>query len=113
VDFDRLSVCFLTTRTDSPDRSASETDAIQDAHMAHLADLHEDGHLLAAGPVADRHYRGLLLFRADVEESEQMMLADPAVRAGWFDVKVVSWMVPGGALHFASTTFPRSMAEVD
>ena len=103
MDFDRLSVCFLTTRTDSPDRSASETDAIQDAHMAHLADLHEDGHLLAAGPV----------FRAGVEESEQMMLADPAVRAGWFDVKVVSWMVPGGALHFASTTFPRSMAEID
>jgi hypothetical protein len=39
------------------------------------------------------------------------MRADPAVEAGWYDVTVIPWMVPGGAMHFTSTTFPRSMAE--
>jgi hypothetical protein len=41
-----------------------------------------------------------------------MMTVDPAVVAGWFDVTVIPWMVPGGALHFAPTLFPRSMAEL-
>jgi len=26
---------------------------------------------------------------------------------------VVAWMVPGGAMNFTATSFPRSMAETD
>jgi uncharacterized protein len=40
------------------------------------------------------------------------MERDPGVVAGRFAVRVVPWMVPGGAVAFASTRFPRSMAEV-
>ena len=29
------------------------SDALQDAHLAHLASLHEEGSLLAAGPLSD------------------------------------------------------------
>jgi len=67
---------------------------------------------VAAGPLSDDRYRGMLLLRTDKAASEQMLRADPAVRAGWFDVTVIPWMVPDGALQFASTTFPRSMADV-
>jgi len=35
------------------------------------------------------------------------------VRAGRFDVSVAPWMVPGGAMSFASTKFPRSMADTE
>jgi hypothetical protein len=38
---------------------------------------------------------------------------DPAVIAGRFSVKVISWMVPKGAMTFSHTRFPRSMSEVD
>ncbi len=110
MEFDRFSVGILTTKSGSPGRG--DDDAVQDAHMAHLADLHEQGVLVAAGPLSDPHYRGMLLFKADVQAAAQMMTVDPAVVAGWFDVTVIPWMVPGGALHFAPTLFPRSMAEL-
>ena len=42
-----------------------------------------------------------------------MLLADPAVVAGRFDVTVAPWMVPGGAMTFSATTFPRSMADTE
>jgi hypothetical protein len=34
---------------DAPGLTPAQQDALQDAHMAHLAGLHEAGHLLAAG----------------------------------------------------------------
>ncbi len=111
MEFDRFSVGLLTTKLGAPQRSDVGDDSIQDAHMSHLADLHEDGHLLATGPLSHDHYRGMLLFKTDVATATELMLADPAVRSGWVDVMVIPGMVPGGAIHFTSTRFPRSMAE--
>jgi uncharacterized protein YciI len=113
MEFDRFSVGLLTTRVGVPERTDRENDIIQDAHMSHLADLHESGHLLAAGPLSNEYYRGMLLFATDVATSQELMVADPAVQAGWFEVTVVAWMVPGGAMNFTATSFPRSMAETD
>ena len=61
MEFDRYTVSMLMLRADAPAFSEQEEAALQDAHMAHLADLHEAGHLLAAGPVLgppDRERRG-------------------------------------------------------
>ncbi len=112
MEFDQFSVGFLTTKVGSQKRSDADDEAIQDAHMAYLADLHEDGRLLAAGPLSHGHYRGLLLFNTEVNVAEQMMSMDPAVVVGWFEVTIIPWMVPAGALRFAATRFPRSMAEI-
>jgi uncharacterized protein YciI len=111
VDFDRLSVGFLTTSQSAPRREDLDDDATQDEHMAHLADLHESGYLLAAGPLSNDHFRGLLIFVTDVDTATELMMADPAVRAGWFDVTIIPWMVPRGAIEFTSAKFPRSLAE--
>jgi hypothetical protein len=35
------------------------------------------------------------------------------VTAGRLRHEIVPWMVPSGALHFAVTRFPRSMAEAE
>jgi uncharacterized protein YciI len=113
MEFDHFSVGFLTTRADAPQRSDAEDARIQDAHMAHLADLHAQGILAAAGPLADEHFRGLLLFNTDVDTAQQLMSTDPAVEASWFDVTIIPWMVPSGAVHCALTSFPRSMSEVN
>ena len=49
----------------------------------------------------------------DVERARALKDADPAVQAGRFDVIVMPWMVPAGAMSFAPAHFPRSMAEVE
>jgi hypothetical protein len=33
------------------------------------------------------------------------------VQAGVFDVKILPWLVPSGAVQYSRTTFPHSSAE--
>ena len=66
MNFDQFTVALLILRADAPKLSEKEENALQDAHMAHVAKLHDEGHLLAAGPIlgtSDRELRGLSIFR--------------------------------------------------
>jgi uncharacterized protein YciI len=111
MQFDEYSVALLILRLDAPNLDADAARALQDAHLAHLADLHAAGKLVAAGPLSDDHYRGLSILNVGVEEARALKEADPAVKAGRFSVHVMRWMLPSGALHFTPTHFPRSTAE--
>jgi uncharacterized protein YciI len=87
---------------------------LQDAHLAHLAALHEQGVLLAAGPLGDPtgELRGLSLLNVPPDEARTLKEADEAVRAGVFSVRVMPWTFPAGALSFSPTFFPRSVRDV-
>jgi len=112
VEFDRYTIALLILRPDAPQLDDEAAAALQDAHMAHLADLHEAGHLLACGPLDDEVFRGLSILNVEPERARELKEQDPAVRAGRFSVKVIPWMVPGGAMSFSSAArFPRSVAE--
>jgi uncharacterized protein YciI len=116
VECDRYTVTLLILRPDAPKLDEAAADALQDAHMAHLADLHDAGHLLAAGPLlgpAERPFRGLSIWRPDPDQVQRFVEEhpDPAVAAGRFRVEVIPWMVPSGAMRFAHTRLPRSMSE--
>jgi uncharacterized protein len=114
MDFDQFTVALLIHRDDAPVLDESAENALQDAHMAHLADLHEAGHLLAAGPLLGepgRAYRGLSILAVDPDRARVLKEQDPAVRAGVYRVECLPWLVPAGAVRFAGTRFPRSMAE--
>jgi uncharacterized protein len=113
MDFGRLTIVLLERRSDAPEISPEQQDALQDAHMAHLADLHQAGHLLAAGPLLDPDcpFRGLSILAVGVEEARALKEGDPAVRAGMFRIIALPWMVPAGAMTFTPTRFPRSMSE--
>ncbi|MBV9582550.1 MAG: hypothetical protein JO057_28535 [Chloroflexi bacterium] len=111
MQFDEFSVALLIQRPDAPVLDADASRALQDAHLAHLADLHAAGKLVAAGPLEDEHYRGLSILNVGVEEARTLKESDPAVRAGRFSVQVMRWRLPSGALHFTPTRFPRSTAE--
>jgi uncharacterized protein len=113
MDFDRLTITLLERRSDAPELSSEQQDALQDAHMAHLADLHQAGHLLAAGPLLDPDsaFRGLSILAVGVEEARALKERDPAVQAGVYRVIALPWMVPSGAMAFTPTRFPRSMSE--
>ena len=112
MEFDRYTVVLLVTPADPPQLSEEEADRLQGAHLDHLADLHERGVLLAAGPVGDpaskRHFRGLSILRCEPDEALRLKGEDPAVRAGVFELVAMPWMLPAGAMHFTQTTFPRS-----
>src|SRR5438128_11895552 len=114
MEFDRFSIALLVLRPDRPRLDKEAEAELQDAHMAHLADLHEAGYLLAAGPLLgepNRKYRGLSILTVDPERARELKEDDPAVRAGRFSIEVMPWVVPGGAMTFSSTRFPRSIAD--
>jgi len=116
--FDRFTISLLTLCADPPELAAEALDALQDQHMAHLAELHETGRLLAAGPLLgppDRTLRGLNIWRGEPAEVRALMAErpDPMVTAGRLREEVIPWMVPSGVLGFTATRFPRSIAEAD
>lgn len=111
MDFDRFTIALLVKRADAPELDEEQANRMQDAHMAHLADLHEAGHLLAAGPLQDPEMRGLSILDVPPKEARALKEADPAVQAGLYTIKVIPWMVPHGAMTFSPTRFPRSVQE--
>jgi hypothetical protein len=116
MNFDHYTISLLILRPDAPQLGEEALDRLQDAHLAHLADLHDAGLLLAAGPLLgdpERRFRGLCIWSLDPEGVGVLIEQhpDPAVAAGRFSVEVIPWVVPSGAMHFARTRLPRSMAE--
>ena len=111
MQFDQYTIALLILRPDAPELDDEAAAALQDAHMAHLADLHEAGHLLAAGPLSDEKFRGLTILNVEPERARELKEKDPAVQIGRFSVKVMPWVVPAGAMAFSPTRFPRSVAE--
>ena len=116
MDFDRYTIVLLLSPDDPPELSDEEAVRLQDAHLSHLAELHDRGVLLAAGPLGDpssrRHYRGLSILRCEPDEALRLKGEDPAVRAGVFELEAMPWMLPAGAMHFTPTFFPRSTYDV-
>jgi uncharacterized protein YciI len=112
MEFDHWTVVLLLLRPDAPQLDDEAAEALQDAHLSHLADLHDAGHLVAAGPLRGHEpYRGLTILNVDPERARQLKEVDPAVRAGRFSLQVLTWMVPAGAVSFGPARFPRSSAE--
>lgn len=112
MQFDQYTVVLLTLRPDAPVHTEEEAAALQNAHMAHLASMHEAGHMLVSGPLRHEEIRGLSIYRTDPEQTLALANQDPAVRAGRLSVTVIPWMVPSGAIAFSPAFFPRSMADV-
>lgn len=111
MEFDSFSVVMLVLRPDAPLLDDEQADSLQDAHMEYLASLHETGALLAAGPLLDDHYRGLVIMSVTSDEARELLSNDPAVRAGRFELVALDWMTPEGVLRFGGS-LPTSMQEV-
>ena len=115
MDFDSYTIALLFLRPDAPKMSEEAEDALQDAHLSHLASLHESGDLLAAGPVLgdpDRELRGFSIFRStDVSYVRGRADEDPSVRAGRYRHEFHVWTLPSGLLSFTPGRLPRSVKE--
>ncbi len=115
MNFDSFTVSLLFLRPDAPKLSLEEENRLQDAHMAYIAKLHDEGHLLAAGPVLgapDRDLRGLSIFRGSPEDVKLLADQDPGIVEGKYRHQFFPWIIPEGAASFSHTHFPRSISEV-
>ncbi|GAA3619050.1 YciI family protein [Microlunatus ginsengisoli] len=114
MTFDEYVVVRLVRPPNWAPMAPEQEAATQDAHLAHLAELHDRGILLAAGPAGDPagHVRGFAVLNCAAAEAEALMAEDPAVLAGRFVADCVGWSVPAGVLVAGPGTLPRSVADV-
>lgn len=111
MEFDEFSLALLVLRPDAPDLSEEDADELQDAHMSYLSELQDAGHLLAAGPLLDDHFRGLVILGVSTQVAQHLLAQDPAVKAGRFEVVAMPWLVPGEVMKFGPGRLPRSSSE--
>ncbi|HRZ89985.1 MAG TPA: YciI family protein, partial [Spirochaetia bacterium] len=87
----------------SPD-SSPEIDALQEAHLANLRRLGEEGKLVLNGPLLDSfqlsgELRGIGVLKAkSLAQAREWIGTDPMVQAGRLVFEVHAWMVPKGIL---------------
>ena len=114
VQFEQYSIVLLTTPAEPPRISEAERARLQDAHLSYLADLHDEGHLLAVGPLSDPdgELRGLSILNVDAARARALKEADLAVQGGVFDIRAIPWTVPAGAIQISRTRQTRTMRDV-
>lgn len=96
VAFQKLTVVRLMAASQRPPDSPDD-DRIQAAHIGYLRGLVETGEVLVNGPlrqIDEPRLRGLTLYTVEPDEARRLALADPAVKAGWFEILLDEWMFP-------------------
>lgn len=88
----RYVIAFLKA---GPNRGQSEEEAqaLQQAHMANIERMANEGTLVLAGPfLDDGPLRGIYVFKVDtVEEARALTATDPAIQAGRLEMELHPW----------------------
>ena len=103
MEFDTYALVILRRPADAPPLPDAELDALQRRHLAHLAAMHDAGHLLVYGPFSDQpdeSLRGMCLYGTSLEHARELAEQDPSVRAGRLAVDVLTWWTEKGSLRF-------------
>jgi uncharacterized protein YciI len=103
MEFDTYSLVLLRRGPRALEFSEAELERLQAQHLAHLDAMREGGVLLVAGPFRDQPdetFRGLCLYRTDVDETRRLAEQDPSVHAGRMAVDVMTWLTKKGELAF-------------
>ena len=68
-------------------------DSIFRGHMNNIGRMAKMGKLVMAGPFEtnDLKYRGIYIFNATLDETKQLVLSDPAVKAKVLDTEIFQW----------------------
>ncbi len=92
---------FMAFLNAGPTRTQDSTESaqIQEAHMAHLNRMSEDGYVSIVGPFGDAgDTRGICIYNtATIEEADSLANMDPAVQAGQLQIEVRSWWCAKGS----------------
>ncbi len=113
MEFDTYVVARLLEGPRPPQLTEREQDELQDAHLAHIADLWAAGALIAAGPAAGPGgLRGVSVFTCSLDEARALGDRDPAVVAGVYVHEYAEWRTPRGMVVRGPGVPPRSIADV-
>jgi uncharacterized protein YciI len=109
-EFDTYQFVLLRRPATAPPLDEEAAEALQLQHLGHLAEMREQGHMVAAGPFLDQPddaWRGMCLYRtASVEEALRLAERDPSVQAGRLAIDVMTWLTPKGHIPFTEPRAP-------
>jgi len=110
-EFERLEFVLLKRPAVRPEISDDEAEVIQAQHLAHLTRMHDEGHLVVAGPFdgqPDETLRGLCFYRTgSLERTRELVAQDPAVVAGRLECEVMFLYCQRGAIADPARREPR------
>lgn len=113
MEFDTFVMARLLTGPTPPDLSDEQKAELQDAHLAHIADMWASGKLIAAGPASGTDgLRGVSVFVCSVDEARELSESDPAVLNGTYVLDYTTWHTPHAMIVQGDGIPPRSAAEV-
>ena len=83
----------LLTSGPARDLSKEVRDSLFTGHMQNIKRLADEGKLVVAGPFGKNdRYRGLFIFTTNTkEETESLLLTDPAINGGAFAYEIYPW----------------------
>lgn len=87
-------LCILKTGPKDAEIKGEARQEIFAGHFANIGRLAGEGKLAVAGPFGknDKAYRGLYIFNVTtIDEAEQLVVLDPAVKAGLFVPELTLW----------------------
>jgi uncharacterized protein len=101
VELEAFTFVLLRRGPRAGDYTDEELDEIQEKHLAFLAEMHAQGHMLLSGPFrdqADETKRGFSVYRTGLDETRSLLEGDPALQAGRMTAEVMTWLTRKGAL---------------
>ena len=102
MEFDSFILVLLVRPANAPDLPKPELDKLQDAHLANMRRLADEGKLFKAGPVEDfsgRNVRGIFILKTEsVDQAREWVTTDPSVKAGRLAPEFMKWSVQKGSL---------------
>jgi uncharacterized protein YciI len=93
------------------DQDSLATARIQEAHLANIKRLADEGNLVLAGPfLDDGELRGIFVFNVEsIEEARALTETDPAIQAGRLTMELHPWY--GSAALMRVTAIHRTLSK--
>ncbi|RKE90800.1 YciI family protein [Ichthyenterobacterium magnum] len=88
----------LIPNTEKTDFTAEELREIQTKHLRNIRKMVSDGLLLLAGPFPETGGGLFILKTKSIDEAENLVMIDPAVKAGRFKYEIKTWITQKGLL---------------
>lgn len=107
AEFDTYQLILLIRPPDQPKLDEAAAKALGLLHLGHFRKMHAAGFLKVAGPIEDDdEVAGICLYQAgSVERARMLAEDDPAVRAGRYAIRPMTWHTQKGALAFSDTLY--------
>jgi uncharacterized protein YciI len=104
-EVEEFTLVLLMRPPDAPEMDEAALEKLQRQHLGHLQMLKQQGALLFSGPFRnqpDESWRGLCIYKTDLEETRMLAERDPSVRAGRLRIVTLRWMTAKGVLKAPS-----------